>query len=138
MKPHTTNYYNTFIQIAEDSPATTGELPPQKGDAKTVANIQFDMLKNKPYQYTSDEVVFGTYAEKNDITATERREEQEKFFSKGQPCLRSSPLTKRYGWGVHSNAEGKIAIYAADSEAYEKLAADKSLKQVKAMRSKKA
>jgi hypothetical protein len=138
MKTHTTNYYNTFIEISEDCPATSGEIPPQKGDANTVANIQFDMLKDKPYQYNSDDVVFGAYAQKNDINASEMEKEKETFFSKGQPCLRSSPLTKRYGWGVHSNADGKIAIYAADSDEYKKLAADKSLKHVKAMRSKKA
>jgi hypothetical protein len=137
MKTHTTNYINTFIEIAEDSLATGGEIPPQKGDAKTIANIQFDLLKDKPYQLTSDDVVFGAYAEKNNIATSEKITEREKFFSKGQPCLRSSPLTKRYGWGVHSNAEGKIAIYPADSDEYKKLAADKTLKLVKAMRSKK-
>lgn len=137
MKTHTTNYINTFIEIAEDCPATSSEIPPQKGDARTVANIQFDMLKDKPYEYTSDDVVFGAYAEKNDIGASQRATEREKFFNKGQPCLRSSPLTKRYGWGVHSNGEGKIAIYAAGSDDYERLAADKRLKHVKAMRSKK-
>jgi hypothetical protein len=138
MKTHTTNYFNTFIEIAEDSPAISGETPLQKGDAKTVANIQFDLLKDKPYQLTSDDVVFGSYAKKNDIAASERAAERERFFSKGQPCLRSSPLTKRYGWGVHSNAEGKIALYPAGSDEYEKLVADKTLKHVKAMRSKKA
>lgn len=135
---HTTNYFNTFISIAEDCPANTGEVPPQKGDTKTVANIQFDMLKDKPYQYTSDDVVFGTYAEKHDISASAIEKERNVVFSKGQPCLRSSPLTKRYGWGVHSNADGKIALYPVGSDEYEKLATDKSLKQVKAMRSKKA
>lgn len=138
MKIHTTNYFNTFIEIAEDSPAASGEIPPQKGDAKTIANIQFDMLKDNPYQYSSDDVVFGAYAEKNDISTSESATEREKFFSKGQPCLRSSPLTKWYGWGVHSNADGKVAIYPAGSDEYEKLAADTTLKHVKAMRSKKA
>jgi hypothetical protein len=138
MKIHTTNYFNTFIEIAEDSRATSGEVPPQKGDAKTIANIQFEMLKDKPYQLTSDDIVFGAYADKNDISALERAAEREKFFSKGQPCLRSSPLTKRYGWGVHSNAEGKITIYPAGSDEYKKMVADTNLKHVKAMRSKKA
>ena len=134
---HTTNYFNTFISVSEDCPADTGEVPPQKGNTKTVATIQFDMLKDKSYNYTSDDVVFGAYAKKNDISSSAIEKERSAFFSKGQPCLRSSPLTKRYGWGVHSNAEGKIAIYPAGSDEYEKLATDKSLKQVKAMRNKK-
>ncbi len=137
-KMHTTNYFNAFISIAEDCLATAGEMPPQKANAKTVANIQFDMLKDKPYEYTSDDVIFGTYAQKNDISTSEIEKEKEAFFSKGQPCFRSSPLTKRYGWGVHSNGDGKIAIYPAGSDEYEKLSTDKNLNQVKAMRSKKA
>ncbi len=39
MKPHTTNYQNTFIQTAEDCPATTGEIPPMRGDKKSAANL---------------------------------------------------------------------------------------------------
>jgi hypothetical protein len=135
---HTTNYYDTFIQIADDSPATSAEIPAVKGDNKTIANIQFDMLIDEPYKYTSDDVVFGTYARKNGISKSKEAEEREAFFSKGQPCLRASPLTKRYGWGIHSNAEGKVAIYAAGTGEYTRLAADSNLKQLKAMRSKRA
>jgi len=28
MKTHSTNYFNTFIQVAEDCPAQRGEAPP--------------------------------------------------------------------------------------------------------------
>jgi len=52
--------------------------------------------------------------------------------------MRASALTKRYGWGVHANEEGKIALYGADSEEYKKFVKDKNLQHVKAMRSKKA
>ena len=34
MKQHTTNYHNTFIEIAEDCPATQSEVPPLKGKKK--------------------------------------------------------------------------------------------------------
>ncbi|MGV3538786.1 MAG: DUF6157 family protein [Rufibacter sp.] len=133
----TTNYYNTFIAVAEDCPVAAAQIPPQKGDDKTVASLQFDMLQQHPYQYTSDDVLFGVYAAKNGIPAEDFETERQKFFSKGQACFRASPLTKRYGWGVHANEEGKIALYALGSEAYEKLAEDKGLKVVKAMRSKR-
>jgi hypothetical protein len=132
---HTTNYYDTFIEIAEDSPISMAEIPPQKGEDKTVANLQFDMIMHNPYKYTSDEVIFGIYALRNDIPNNES--ERAAFFSKGQACLRASPLTKRYGWGVHHNAEGKVALYPAESEAYQKFAADAALKHTKAMRSKR-
>lgn len=133
----TTNYYNTFIEVADDCPTHVAEVPPVKEDKRTAANIQFEMIFSNPYQYTSDDVLFQVFAEKNSITANAVTGEREKFFSKGQPCFRSSPLTKRYGWGVHSNAEGKIAVYAAGSDEYKKLAGDKNLKHYKAMRSKR-
>ena len=137
MKLHSTDYINTFIEIAEDSTAVNGEGPPTKGDAKTIASMQFDMVKNNPYKFTSDDVFFQVFADRNDLSKSEYKEARAQFFSKGQPCFRASPLTKRYGWGVHSNAEGKIALYACESAEYEKLASDKSLKVIKAMKSSK-
>ena len=97
MKQHSTNYLDTFIEIAEDCPATRGEVPPLKGDNKTVANLQFDLVSKNPYKYTSDEAFFQVFADRNDLTKTEYKDAREKFFSKGQPCFRASPLTKRYG-----------------------------------------
>ena len=132
---HTTNYYNTFIEIAEDCPLSTAEIPPQKGEAQSVANLQFDMLMANPYKYTSDEVIFGIYALRNGLSNNE--DERAAFFSKGQACLRASPLGKRYGWGIHHNAEGKVALYPAESEEYQRFLTDKNLKHTKAMRSKK-
>lgn len=137
MKIHTTNYTNTFVEIAEDSPAALGEIPPIRGTDRSVANIQFEMIRQNPYKYTSDDVIFHCYATKKDLTESELAEEREKFFSKGQACMRTSPLTKRYGWGVHNNEEGKIAIFGAETEEYKKYSTDKDIQKVKAMRSKR-
>ncbi len=134
----TTNYYNTFIEIADDCPATKSEIPPQKGEKLTVANIQFDLISQNPYKFTSDEVLFQVFAIKNGINQADMDLEKEKFFSKGQPCFRSSPLTKRYGWGVHSDNDGRIALIAQNSDDYLRLKDDKKIKVLKAMRSKKA
>jgi len=133
---HTTNYYNTFIAVSEDCPVAFAESPPKK-IKKTGATIEFDMLKNCPYQYTSDEVLFQVYVVKNNISAANWADEKQKFFSKGQACFRTSSLTKRYGWGVHYNAEGKMAIYAMESEDYKQFVQDKNLKILKAMRLQK-
>jgi len=137
MKTHTTNYFNTFIQVAEDCPATRGELPPDKGEKQSIAGMQFEILFEKPYQYTSDEVLFAVHARKQEIPAQELPQERELFFASGKACFRASPLTRRYGWGVHSDAAGKIAIFGCETEAYRELAANTELKQVKAMRSKR-
>ena len=134
---HTTNYINTFIQIAEDCAVVKCEVPPLKNDAKSIANLHFEMIAHNPYQYNSDDVIFNVYAVKNNIAKKDFKEEREKFFSRGQACLRCSPLAKRYGWGFHHDAHGKVAAYAVDSAEYKKMSTDKNLKQVRAMRSKK-
>lgn len=137
MKVHTTNYTNTFIELAEDCPVLAGEVPPLKGDKKSVANVQFDMVYDKPHAYTSDEVLFSTYAVRKEIPKSEWEEERVAFFSKGQPCFRASPLGKRYGFGVHSDKSGKIAIFGAETPEYARLVKDSTVKKVKAMRSKR-
>ena len=128
-KQHTTNYTNAFIEIAEDCQASTAIAPPPK-DPKTAVQIEYEMLVDHPYQYTSDDVLYESNGKRRDIS-------REDFFSKGQPCFRASALTRRYGWGVHSNEAGKIAIYAVESGEYKRLACDESLRHIKAMRSSK-
>lgn len=135
MKQHTTNYADTFLVIADDCPLTSAEPPPVKADKQTIATIQFDLIKKNPYKYTSDDVIFQVFADKNDLTKSEYKEARESFFSKGQPCMRTSPLTKRYGWGVHFDKEGKMAIFGVGSAEYNRLSKEKSLKIVKAMKS---
>ena len=137
MKTHSTNYFNTFIEVAPDCPVLEAETPIAKNDKPTVASMQFDMVVNNPYKYTSDDIIFQVFADRKDITESEREEARQQFFSKGQPCLRASPLTKRYGWGVHSNAEGKVAIYNMNTDEYEKFVNDDSIAKVKAMKSKR-
>jgi hypothetical protein len=137
MKTHTTNYEHTFIETADDCPVDRGEVPAQKGSAKTIATMQFEMLHKHPYTYTSDDVLFQVYADRNDLTKKEYKEAREKFFSKGQPCFRTSPLTKRYGWGVHNDKDGKIALYGCETAEYKKSSRDNTLTVVKAMKTSK-
>lgn len=134
---HTTNYFNTLIEIAEDCPTAEGEVPPTK-NKKSVANYQYEMLLENPYTYTSDEVLFTIHAIRKEFPNGDWDKQREIYFSKGQPCFRASPLPKRYGWGVHANADGKIALINANSTEYQALLADESVAKKKAMRSKRA
>lgn len=135
MKTHTTNYFNTFIEVADDCPVTIDEIPPTKGDSKTVANIQFEIINKNPYKYTSNDVLFQVFAIKNDLTDSEFEKAREQFFLKGQPCFRASPLTKRYGWDVHNDKDGKIALFSMSSVDYQNFIKTSDLKVVKAMKS---
>lgn len=132
-----TNYFNTLIEVAEDCPATHGEIPPVKG-SKSVANLQYEMLHSHPYEYSSDDVLFAVFAQRNQIPEEELAGQRELFFAKGQPCFRASPLPKRYGWGVHSNDDGKIALFGMETEAYQDMVANRAIAKKKAMRSSRA
>ncbi len=129
MKLRTTNYIDTFIEVAEDCSKTTGEAPLAK-EPKTAVQIEYELLINSPYQYSSDDILFESNGKRRGI-------DREDFFSKGQPCFRSSALSKRYGWGIHCDKDGKIAIYGIESMEYQRLAADETIKPVKALRSSK-
>ncbi|MEX2346657.1 MAG: DUF6157 family protein [Balneolaceae bacterium] len=124
-----------LIHVSEDCPVDEAEMPPLRGGQKTAARIQYEMISENPYVYSSDDVIFQIHAEKNQILPEDQAIERENFFSKGRACLRSSALGKRYGWGIHSNESRKVAIYGLQSDEYRRLSKDPSLKQLKAMRS---
>lgn len=136
MKIHSTNYFDTFIEVADDTRATNGTKPPTK-EKKTVAEMQYELIAKNPYKHTSDDIFFQVFADRNDLTKAEYKQAREQFFSKGQPCFRASPLTKTYGFGIHSNSDGKVALYGMETEEYQKFSADTKTKKVKAMKSSK-
>ena len=137
MKVHTTNYFNTFIEVADDCPTEKGIVPPANKNEPTIASLQFEILSKNAYKFTSDDVLFQVFADRKDIAECDRDEARHKFYSKGQACFRSSPLGKRYGWGVHANDEGKMAIYGVETEEYQAFVENPAVKCVKAMRSKR-
>lgn len=132
-----TNYRDTFIQVAEDCPVAAAEEPPIAAKGPTVASLEYELIAQRPYELTSDDVLFEVHAIRQGIPAASRPEAREAFFAKPRACLRSSPLGKRYGWGVHHDAAGRVALVALGSDRYRELAADPSLKHVRAMRSKR-
>ncbi|PJJ72875.1 hypothetical protein CLV46_2452 [Diaminobutyricimonas aerilata] len=134
----TTNYYDTFIAIAPDCPVASAEAPAARGDKPTVAQLQYELIAAHPYGSTSDDVLFAVHAERQGIPEPERAVERERFFARSQACLRSSPLGKRYGWGLHHDAQGRVALVPVGSEEYRRLETDPALTQTRAMRSKRA
>lgn len=134
MKIHTTNYTNTFICVTEDCKKMESEVPPLKLDKpKSIARMQFEMITENPFQFTSDDIIFQIHCERKGISQTD--EERKSFFSKGQPCFRSSPLAKTYGWGFHYDEQSRVALVAMNDEKYEILSNSPELAVLKAMRS---
>lgn len=132
------NYYNTFIEVAADCPVSVAEIPVPKGSAKTAPVLQYEMIANHPYEYTQEDVLFESLAVRKGIPEEDKPVERQTFFSKDQPCLRTSALGKRYGWGIHHDEDGKVALYAIESDDYATFVRDPGIKHLKAMRSSRA
>lgn len=131
---HTTNYRSAFISVSPDSACEVARVPDKPG---SVAWLQWKMVSDSPYRFTSDDVIFAVHAERNAIAEAERPAARAAFFSRGQPCLRSSPLVKTHGWGVHHDAEGRVALVPVDAPGYAEYLERDDLTVVAGMRSKR-
>lgn len=130
----TTNYPDTFIAVAADCPVDRGTVPEKQG---TIAGLQYALLADTPYTMTSDDLLFEVHARRAGLSDADRAAAREALFAKPQACLRASPLGKTFGWGIHHDAEGRIAIHGCETEAYRELRGDEGLHQTAAMRSKR-
>lgn len=129
-----TNYRDTFITAAPDSTRAQGQIPAKAG---SVAALQFALLSEAPYRYTSDDLLFEVHAQRQGIAGKEREQARAAFFAKPQACLRASPLVKQYGWGIHHDSAGRIALYGVETPRYRQLAADPTVAVVAGMRSRR-
>lgn len=135
------NYYATFIAVAEDCPNATGEVPPVRVGKRSAANVHFEMAVEQAGTFTQEQILFATHLNAKGLDPAahpEGGETWDAFYSKGQPCLRASALGKRYGWGVHFDAEGRVTAVAAGGDEYDRFAADADLAHTRAMRSRRA
>lgn len=133
-------YANTFIAVAEDCRAATGEIPPERAGGPTVASTQYAMLAAAPGRWTQEDVLLASSPQVrgHDVSETELSRLREEYFTRPRACLRASPLPKTFGWGLHYDADGRITLHAVDSPEYAQLSLDPSLTQLRAMRSSRA
>lgn len=135
---------DTFVLVAPDCPVTTAVVPAAKGDTPTVAVVQYALLTEKPYSHTLEDLIFETHIRRAGISKAEAKARasaiRAELFARPHACMRASPLPKKYGWGVHHDAAGRIALVAVESEEYRRFAAGrvKGVAVVAAMRSKRA
>lgn len=133
------NYYDTFIAVARDCPAGTGNEP-KPGPKLSVARAQFEMLASDPYRWTQQDVLVassGALRGRDDLAPEEAERLRAEFLAKPQACMRASPLPKTHGWGLHMDGDGRVAMYAVGAPEYEQLTADERLTQLVAMASKR-
>lgn len=140
MKPIT----DTFVLVAPDCPLTSAVAPPARGGNPTVAVIQHELLTARPYALTLEDLILATHVRRaglSDSEAASRADEiRALLFAKPHPCMRASPLPKTYGWGVHHDGDGRMALYAVESEEYLRFAGGsvRGVEVVAALRSKRA
>jgi len=131
------SYKNTFITVSEDAGVCSATVPLPKNNKPTIASVEYELISNNPYKYTQEDVQFQTYLIKNQVESTQLEEERERFFQKPKACFRASPLVKKYGWGIHYDDEGKLAIYDVNSESYKQFLNSENITLLKGMRSKR-
>lgn len=128
------DYVDTFIAVADDCPVAKGTPPPVKADNPSVAARTYELLVGAPYRHTSGDVIFTVYADRRGVPDGDHERARAEFYAKPQPCLRSSDLGKRYGWGIHADGQGRIALYGVETPEYRELVSSDELTVRKAMR----
>ena len=145
------DYVNTFIAVAPDNRAVRGMKPPARGGTPadalparelsldgrpaasiraaelrtgsipTVAALTYELINGHPYELTSGDVIFTVMALRRGIPDADRAAARAEFYATPRACLRSSDLGKRYGWGIHADADGRLALYGVESHEYGRL-----------------
>ena len=132
------NYFDTFISTAPDCPLANAKAPPLRGTRKSLPRIQYELLHGNPYTYTQEDVLWLAHVIHKELPESDRTaQHRQTFFAKGQPCLRSSPLAKKYGWGFHFDTAGRVALVPAGSPEYARLQEVQRLTQLQALRSRR-
>ena len=126
---------HVLVTTAPDCRAAAAELPPQKS-RPTRANIEYDLLAAAPYALDHRGFTHAVHRAMAEVSGKPALD-FDAFHAKGQPCMRASPLTKRYGWAAHYDAEGKLALIDPASPAFAALSQDPALPKTPAMRSKR-
>jgi hypothetical protein len=137
------NYVNTFIRVAPDCPVSRAVVPSSKRDRKSIPRIEYELLAASPYEFTQEELLFAVHVRREGIGGGELKARRtamwEEFFGKPRACLRASMLPKKFGWGLHFDAEGRIALVPVESDEYQGLVNGKDgITVVTAMRNRRA
>ena len=113
-----------LITISEDSPTKISIIPDNDG---TIPYIKYIVLKENPYKFTEFEFF-------KEVHHNIRKKSHLKIE---QYSLKRMHLIKRFGWGLHINNQNKISIIPCESEQYNDLLANSSVKKLKAYRNNK-
>ena len=132
-------YFDTFIAVADDSPTAVSRQPKVR-ENPTVAQMQYDMLIDHPFEFTMEDVLFEVWFLRQDfehVAADEKLALRKEFLSKPMACLRASPLSKSHGFGFAFDSDGRVALVPMETDSYAEYAGREDLTQTRAMASKR-
>ena len=135
------DYFNTLIEVAPDTRAVKGRVPPARGASKSIASLEYELIAGEPYVHTHEDVQFAVHLARTRASAGVEADappiSREEFFATSHACMRASALPKTYGWGLHFDEHGKVALVGVETDRYRALVGDPSLAHTRAMRSKR-
>jgi len=111
---------NSLITIASSS-LPYSKKPVSKNQKITVTTTLFDVLINHPYQYKQSEVFYEVH-----ITRLKKDPNSLKMESYK---LQRSELCSLWGWGIHGDSKGRLALIPVESKKYVELVTNGSVKK---------
>ena len=114
-----------LILIATKCSMKRGTKPVSNREQPTIAMHQYDVLTEMPYQLTYKQL-------KEEVHRTRRGKE----FTDEQLetyMMKRSELCKIYGWGVHEDKNGKLALVGCETKEYRRLLRKPGVQRVKAL-----
>lgn len=129
---------DTLILVAPDCPVVIGTVPESKRSPVPFHVCLFEVITEQPYRFTFRELLRQAHARQNGLRPSDVSQADLDALAKKHPCPRTSALPKRFGWGVHVDENGRLALWGRESAEYEQLNRRKDLQIVTALRSRRA
>ena len=112
-----------LILIATKCSMKRGTKPVSNREQPTIAMHQYDVLTEMPYQLDYDEL-------KKEVHENRRGKTDLKPDSYD---MRRSELCKVWGWGIHQDKNGKLALVGCETKEYRRLVKDLQVQKEKAL-----
>ena len=114
-----------LILIATKCSMKRGTKPVSNREQPTIAMHQYDVLTEMPYQLTYEQL-------KDEVHGNRRGKELTREQSKTY-MMKRSELCKIWGWGVHQDKNGKLALVGCETKEYRRLVKDLQVQKEKAL-----
>ena len=114
------NYSDTLILVATDCKAGTAIVPPSRAGAKTVAELQYEMMSSAPYRHTQEDILFEVHLRRADLSDADRKRRRDELREALQPEPALDGLEKGFdappplillglcGGGVQSDGQWRL------------------------------